>query len=258
MKLTIHDVGHGQCISFVHGNGNVMLWDCGHTDDYRPSEFLPDLGVGKVDYFFVTNFDEDHISDLPDLKESVRLRSIFRNKSISAEQLRTLKRQSGPISNAMESMLEMLGSYTGGPLDPVPDFPDVKFRTFHNPYGDAFSDTNNISLVTFLTVGGVKFVIPGDLEVKGWEGLLKQSAFVAELTDVSVFVAPHHGRENGYCAEVFDYCTPDVVIISDSEKKHATQEMVTTYGNEARGISFNGEKRYVLTTRRDGTLTWSF
>src|SRR6267143_355745 len=122
MKVTIHDVGHGACVSLVHQNGNVMLWDCGHSEDNRPSVFLPASGISRVDYFFITNYDEDHISDLPRLRANVTLRSLYRNKSISSAQLRSLKLQSGPITPAMESMLNMIDSYTGGPLTPPPYF----------------------------------------------------------------------------------------------------------------------------------------
>ena len=257
MELTVHNVGHGMCISLIHQNGNVMLWDCGHQEDYRPSSFLPELGVSKVDYFFVTNYDEDHISDLPDLRATLHLRSMYRNKSISADQLRSLKRETGPISTAMGAMLDMIGSYTAGPLTPAPDFPDVNFCTFSNPYSNEFNDTNNISLVTFLECGDTKFIIPGDVEKNGWEALLKKQNFINELAGVDVFIASHHGRENGYCGEVFDYCTPNVIIFSDSNIQHATQEMANTYSGHANGIQFNGSTRYVLSTRNDGTLTWT-
>lgn len=85
MKFTIHDVGHGSCVSLIHQNGNVMLWDCGQKEENRPSEFIPALGMSHIDYFFVTNYDEDHISDLPSLKQAVRIRSMYRNKSMSAD-----------------------------------------------------------------------------------------------------------------------------------------------------------------------------
>ena len=168
MKFTVHDVGHGLCMSLVHDNGNVMLWDCGHRELHRPSSFLPLLGISEIDYFFVTNYDEDHISDLPNLRAKVYLKSLYRNNSISSAQLRALKRQSGPISLAMESMLQMIDSYRYGPLSPAPSFPNVWYKTYSNLYSDEFSDTNNISLVTFVKCGNTKFIIPGDLEVKGW------------------------------------------------------------------------------------------
>lgn len=257
MDLTVHNVGHGLCISLIHQNGNVMLWDCGHQEYYRPSSFLPELGVSKVDYFFVTNYDEDHISDLPDLRDNLQLRSMYRNKSISADQLRVLKRETGPISAAMGVMLDMISNYTGGPLTPSPEFPGVNFRTFSNPYNDEFNDTNNISLVTFLECGDTKFIIPGDVEKKAWKALLKKQDFINELSGVDVFIASHHGREDGYCGEVFNYCTPDVIIFSDSNIQHATQEMADTYSRHANGIRFNGSTRYILSTRNDGTFKWT-
>lgn len=257
MKLTIHDVGHGLCVSLIHQNGNVMLWDCGHQENTRPSDFLPSLGVSQVDYFFVTNYDEDHMSDLPNLRDKVDIRSMWRNKSISAEQLRALKRQGGPISTAMESMLAMIQSYTAGPPSPAPKFPGVRSSTFYNSYNDEFPDTNNISLITFLKCGDTKFIIPGDIEEKGWLALLQKRDFVTELDSVNVFIASHHGRENGYCQEVFNKCSPDVVILSDSDIKHTTQEMSQVYANHASEIPFNGSPRRVLSTRKDGSLTWT-
>ena len=257
MRLTVYNVGHGACVSFIHKNGNVMLWDCGHQEEYRPSSFLPARGIHEVAYFFVSNYDEDHISDLPDLRTNVRLRSMYRNKSISADDLRAIKLQGGPISPAMESMLDMIRTYTGGPLSPPPDFTGARFITFHNNYGPEFEDTNNISLVTFFECGGTKFIIPGDVENAGWLGLLRNQNFIKELFGVNVFIASHHGRENGYCEDVFRYCKPDVFVFSDSKVKHATQEVTQLYSQHAKGISFNGETRYVLTTRNDGSLTWT-
>lgn len=244
-------------MSLIHQNGNVMLWDCGHKDDYRPSSFLPSLNITHVDYFFVTNYDEDHISDLPNLRRDVCLRSMYRNKSISADQLRALKLEGGPISPAMESMIDMIQSYTDGPLSPAPDFPGVRFKIFCNPFSDEFSDTNNISLVTFLECGDTKFIIPGDLEKKGWLALLQKRDFHNELSIVNVFIASHHGRDDGYCPEVFNVCSPDVIIFSDSNIKHATQEMSNIYANHANGVIFTGTTRYVLSTRNDGSLTWT-
>ncbi len=234
-----------------------MLWDCGHKEDYRPSDFLLASGISRIDYLFVTNYDEDHISDLPSLRANVKVCSLFRNKSISSAQLRALKRQGGPISPAMESMLSMIDSYTGEPLNPAPEFPEVRFKTFANSYGTQFPDTNNISLVTFLECGSTKFIIPGDLERAGWDKLLTRQDFVDELVGVNVFIASHHGREGGYHEGVFRVCSPHVVVFSDSEIQHGTQEMSKTYAEHASGITFNGEMRYVLSTRNDGTLMWT-
>ena len=73
---------------YIHENGNVMLWDCGHNESNRPSQFLPALGVVQVNQLFITNYDEDHISDLPNLHSIMGINTLTQNKGISANQLR--------------------------------------------------------------------------------------------------------------------------------------------------------------------------
>jgi len=201
LRVTIHNVGHGLCVSLIHDNGNIMLWDCGHVDSNRPSQFLTARGIFRIDRFFVTNYDEDHISDLPNLRANLNIPLLLRNKSISADQLRQLKLRSGPISPAMESMLDMIRTYTGDPLaiDP-PEFPGVRYSTFCNIHGVDFDDTNNISLVTFLECGTLRFVIPGDLEAAGWRALLENDNFQRELAGVNIFIASHHGIRGQVCS----------------------------------------------------------
>ncbi|WP_419586060.1 ComEC/Rec2 family competence protein [Thiolapillus sp.] len=255
IKVKVNNVGHGLCISLIHENGKVMLWDCGHNEDCRPSVFLPRSGISEIGIFFVTNYDEDHISDLPELRRKLHISTLHRNRSISKEQLISLKRQSGPISPAMASMLDMLDKYTHTPVKP-PEFPGVTYSCYRNDYETDFVDSNNISLVTFLTCNGHKFIIPGDLEKPGWEKLLNNTDFCQELQGVKIFIASHHGRENGYCEKVFEHCCPDVVVFSDEPIKHETQKMSEIYARHARGIQFGGKTRHVLSTRQDGTLEW--
>ena len=235
-----------------------MLWDCGHKSDpeNRPSKFLKDRGISTVNRLIVTNYDEDHISDLPNLRGDLDIEILLRNKSITTEQLRRLKLKDGAISDAMESLLDMMKLYTS-PVEGEPEFPGVKYHTFMHDYGREFDDTNNISVVTFLEMPSLCVVIPGDLETKGWEKHLGNRDFCQLLQKTNVFIASHHGRENGYCRDVFEYCKPIVVVFSDGPKKHATQEMANTYASHASGVKFNGKTRYALTTRNDGTFWWN-
>ena len=258
MEFTIHDVGHGFCAHLQHDNGNVMLWDAGHKTypENRPSRFLPEAGITTVHCMFVTNYDEDHISDLPNLVDSVRIETLYGNRSVTRAQLEALKKESGPITPAMSTLLSMLNTYTASVTDP-PRFPAVNFETFHCEYQKDFQDTNNLSLVTFLETPMCNFVIPGDIEKQGWQRLLQNHRFRNRLSKTHVFIASHHGRTSGYCREVFDHCDPSVVVFSDGPKKYATQEEADTYRAHASGVTFNGRKRYVLTTRNDGPICWS-
>ena len=258
MEFAIHDVGHGFCAHLRHDSGNVMMWDCGHksSPERRPSKFLPAASISTVHRLFVTNYDEDHISDLPNLRKAVRIQILHRNRSIDPAQLRALKLETGPLSPAMSALLAMLDEYTGDVTDP-PDFPGVSFESFSCNYPRDFRDTNNLSLVTFLETPGCNFVIPGDIEEPAWKKLLETKAFRNRLSRTKVFVASHHGRTNGYCREVFDLCSPNVVVFSDGPQQYATQEEADTYAQHASGVIFNGRTRYVLTTRNDGTISWT-
>lgn len=135
-----------------------------------------------------------------------------------------------------------------------PKFPEIEFVSFCNNY-PTFQDTNNLSLVFFVHYDGMGIIFPGDLERAGWKELLNNPEFRDHLNRVNIFVASHHGRESGYCEEVFNYCWPEIVIISDKEIVHETQKQ--QYARHASGVPWDGgsEKRYVLTTRADGMIT---
>ena len=236
-----------------------MMFDCGHESitEFRPSTYLKQLGTTSIERLFISNYDEDHISDLPEIRRLFRIRVLHRNRSIKSSELRELKMQSGPLSKAMTTFLRMNDEYVYPVCVPPPKFTGVEYTSFHNHYGLDFEDTNNISLVTFLKCNGTQFVLPGDIGNSGWERLLKKESFRASLRNVDYFVASHHGREDGYCEAVFEYCKPKAIVFSDGPVLFATQEMSNTYGRHATGIQFAGEQRKVLSTRRDGTLTWN-
>lgn len=255
MEIRIFDVSHGFCAYLIADNGNVMLFDCGHNErtGFRPSQYLPRSGCTGIEYLIIHNFDQDHVSDLPNLLNVLPVQMLYRNRSISPEQLTALKLESGPITQAMQSAIDMHASYVYEVTAP-PELPNIEFRCYYNSYPD-FTDTNNLSLVAFVHYDGMGIVFPGDLEKRGWEALLQQDAFCNHLERVNIFVASHHGRQGGYCEEVFDYCTPDMVIISDKEITHETQKQ--NYAGHVSGVIWNGgpQKRYVLTTRSDGMVT---
>lgn len=77
------------------------------------------------------------------------------------------------------------------------------------------------------------------------------------LSGVNIFVASHHGRENGYCEEVMNLCTNlRAVIISDKAKGFQSQETTNKYRQHTLGFDYHGTERHVLTTRSDGTMTF--
>lgn len=259
MRFEILNVEHGFCAYAVGNDGGVLLFDCGHGTANRPSAYLPARGINSIRRFFVTNYDEDHISDLLGVRRRLNIEVLTRNSSMTSSQIRSLK--TPPISAAMNELLGMVDSYTEGVAPEQLEPAGLQVWVYHNHY-PAFTDTNNLSLLTFLDVGSVSFALGGDLERAGWLSLLQEPHVQGLLRRVNVFVASHHGRDSGYCPEVFEYCKPRLIVMSDGPIQHDTQLMANTYAQHASGEAFNTpsgqEQRKVVTTRKDGNIYWEF
>jgi beta-lactamase superfamily II metal-dependent hydrolase len=258
MDLTVFDVEHGACALLTCDNGMRMMIDCGHngSTQWRPGDHLRRIGVDHLDMLVVTNYDEDHVSGLVNLRERVSIGWLWRNRSVSPDILRHLKSEDG-MGPGIDGLVEMACSYVGAnPPQPAPVFPGVTAEVFCLPYPE-FEDENNLSLVLFLKINGVGFLFPGDLETNGWLALLQRDARFREvMSQIQVLVASHHGRENGICAEIFDDhgCKPYWVVVSDKGYMFDTQKTVPFYKSRAIGARFRDQDRWVLTTRNDGAI----
>ena len=100
MRFEILDVEHGFCAYAIDSDGGVLLFDCGHGSANRPSTYLLDRGITNVRRFFVTNYDEDHISDLLAVRRNLHIEVLTRNASMTSNNIRSLK--TPPISPAIE------------------------------------------------------------------------------------------------------------------------------------------------------------
>jgi beta-lactamase superfamily II metal-dependent hydrolase len=76
------------------------------------------------------------------------------------------------------------------------------------------NNLNNHSIVTILEYASSKIIIPGDNEAASWKELIKDTGFVAAAKNPDVLVAPHHGRQAGYCYELFEAIGKTYIRIS--------------------------------------------
>ena len=163
MILQIFDVSHGFCALLIADNGNVMLFDCGHNDrtGFRPSWSLPRSGCTGIETFFITNYDDDHVSDLANLRRSLQIDTLHCNRSMPIGELEAMKRKAGPLTEGLRALFGMLEEYRHEVTTP-PQFPYIDCTIFCNQY-PSFVDTNNLSLVVFLHYDGMGMIFPGDL-----------------------------------------------------------------------------------------------
>lgn len=254
--FTLFNVGHGFCAYATTPGGSTILFDCGYDEElqFYPSRYFSDRKISNISGLALSHFDQDHVANLPALRKVVNFNTIIRNRGIPADFIRDQKEGTGGITAAMASAIDMHEHWIH-PVTVPPNYGGVKVTYFHNSY-PTFTDMNNLSLVTFLEYDGCGIVIPGDLECEGWLELMKQPAFCQCLRETNFFIASHHGRNAGYAEEVFEYCKPHIILLSDKSIVHDSQEH--DYSKHAKGVKWsNGQIRRVLTTRCDGHIRLS-
>lgn len=262
MKIEIHDVDHGGCAVLTSPSGHRLMLDCGQSLQ-RP--WFPSITYGRqhIDTLMILNLDEDHVEDLPDVWKSCQIGALVSNPTVTASAISAMKAKNG-MRAGVEHARDILSAHGAAVIgDWFNDLGGISWHAFYNVYGRDFTDTNNLSLAVFVTFGGFTILFGGDMEAAGWRRLMEIPAFRRRLFDVKVYVASHHGRDNGRCDELFDYCKPELVIFSDGPKQYETQETLSWYRTRAIGIpdwskpaGLQGyPTRKVMTTRTDGTLT---
>ncbi|MER9773286.1 hypothetical protein [Mesorhizobium sp. M0220] len=261
MLVEIFDVEHGACALATCDDQTRLMLDCGQNGltGWRPGNYLYDRGITTLDMLAVTNYDEDHVAGLPNLYDrNINIKWLLRNKSVTSHTINELKSEDGMGAGIAKLVDAIDNVFTGdASVTPQPTFAGMKKQVFYNSY-PTFEDENNLSMVVHLNCNGKGIMFPGDIERAGWLKLLEGENFRQALRDTTVLVASHHGRESGCCEEIFEYCKPFYVIISDKGYMYDTQKTIPFYRRFTKSGPFRNETRNVLTTRKDGLITFSF
>lgn len=262
MRIDIFNVGHGNCALVTCPNGRRIMVDCGYRTD--PGWFPSITYAGQfIDLLIFSNLDEDHVNDFPYIWRDVPLGSIFSNPSVTAPALAAMKNEHG-MDDGVRQAHAILRYFGSGLIGRPADFGSVRAWAYWNRYGVDFTDTNNLSIATFVRYGAFTVLFAGDLETAGWRTLLRSPYFRLDLASVNMLVASHHGRANGRCDEAFiNALHPDAVVFSDAPRQYESQDTDAWYRARTKGIvdltsyrhPISGYgKRHVLTTRRDGSM----
>lgn len=265
MIIDIWDVGHGACSMITYSDGKRVMVDAGHRFDPFWAPSIEYYGQ-HVDMLVLQNLDEDHVANLPYVIQNIEVRGLLSNPTVDVNALRNMKREYGMDAGVTETcrLLKEYGPSWGSRVwqsGQVYGYPGW-WHAFWNRHFVDFTETNNLSVPFFAGLGNFSILFGGDLEEAGWKALMRQPNFSERLMQVKILVASHHGRANGRCEEVFRLCRPEVVIISDYEHRHLSQQTVGWYGDRVNGIADNTvgwtlagpQLRKVLTTRNDGSL----
>lgn len=262
LKIIIWDVQHGSSSYIRTPNNQHIVIDLGtgsRSDlTFSPLRYLNShWGVKQLDCVVITHPHRDHLDDIFNF-DSLSPKVLYRPNHISEASIKKSNRDVD--SDIISKYIEISHRYTAAVLsDPLYSTNNggVDIQTFV-PTECSESNINNHSIVTVLSYAGSKILIPGDNEPVSWKELLQRNDFRSAIKNTNILVAPHHGRDSGFCNELFDYISPDLTIISDG--RLCDTSATERYANKTNGCTVcrrNGgtAERRCVTTRNDGVVS---
>jgi len=260
------DVQHGSAAYINTPADEHIVIDLG-VGSYQGSslQFSPLLhlknryGVRRLDGVVITHPHRDHIDDIGNFDE-LSPRVLLRPKHLSAEDVRGGNRSKD--RSIIDQYLAIDARYnqpvsSGESPFRSPWSDEHTIRTF-TPTSCSPSNLNNHSIVTVVTYAGSKLLLPGDNEPPSWEELLARRDFVEAIRGTDILLAPHHGRDSGFCPALFKHIEPRLTVISDG--RFCDTSATSRYGNVTKGWKVHrrrkgtSEERKCVTTRNDGVI----
>jgi len=256
-RVIVFDVDHGFCAFVKSPTGQTLMIDCGRKGQFSPVVYLinNELNGAGLTKLIVTHPHDDHIEDIQYVTSKLEP-FILRRQVYDWE---AVKEGDGDYEN-LDHYSTWQAKYSA-PAPAVEWGMDIKVFYLTPAEAQALNQdnwVNNSGMVVVVTITGTKFsekfVFGADVETDGFTELLKDKNFKAAVAGADFYVASHHGHSSGFSTELYDAMgKPFLNLISVTS---GDDDVDSRYGSAdyAVGVEIDGEKRYSLTTRTDGSI----
>ncbi len=210
-RMTVLDVGQGQCILLQCGGENVLV-DCGGEDDRAAADAaaqcLLSQGITQLDALILTHYDLDHAGGAPLLLSRIPAGQLYLPDITADNQIRqVLENTYGDKILWIRQQFQLTLGQAICTLYP----------------GDETQNANESSMCILFQAENCDILITSDRDGTGERQLLKE----AELPELEVLVVGHHGSKYATSLELLQATRPDYGVISVGEANqygHPTQE----------------------------------
>lgn len=206
MTVTVLDVGQGQSV-LLRCADNLILVDCGgdgadNAGDIA-ADYIQSRGRSLVDVLILTHYHNDHANGAAQLLRRVAvghliLPDVEEEHPLRGELLALAREKDIPVSLVRTDTVLSMGE-------------DKELTCF--PPLNSGDSANEQGLTVLARRGDFEVLIPGDMNTRTEQMLLGY----AELPDVELLIAGHHGSNDSNSQLLLDTITPDVCIISVGE-----------------------------------------
>lgn len=251
-RILCVDVGQGDGICILSKDGHAILVDGGSSDvkkvySYRIEPMLKYYGVRKIDAWFLTHGDSDHVSGIEEALGggSISIKQVILPDISGDETLEEIR------TSAEERKISVQKIHPGDRLTAG----NFRLDCLYPENGNCAGNKNNASLVLSLTrrmkIGNFVMLLMGDLEKEGEDVLIREGT----LPDCDVLKVGHHGSSGATSDAFLAAVLPEWAFIScgeDNRYGHPHDETLerlnsigcrylTTAGQGALGIIFSSE-----------------
>ena len=211
-EISFLDVGQGDAIYISSGDGTNYFIDGGSSDvkdvgKYRILPFLKYNGVKKIDYWFVSHADADHVSGLVEIMESGYIVNnlVLAEASLGDEKVESL------CELAVQKGINVVYMKAGD----VVKSKNISFTCIY-PEKRVIKDRNESSLVLLLEVDegsdieNFRALFAGDISEKIEQKLLSNT----KLEKITLLKGIHHGSNYSNSKAFLQSIRPEYVVIS--------------------------------------------
>lgn len=215
-------VGQGDATLFEFGDGKTALVDAGPSSSSEILvDYIKDQKINKIDYFFLTHADADHVGGGVSIFQSFEVGNFYRpmTRCLSESSPSDYPQHDTYIYNAVITEAYACVPqeniyYSSTALGEITDTNfKIKFLYPDKPY----SSTNASSLAMMIEMQGYKFLMMGDCELKQ-ENLI--TTIYKDQLKCDVLKLGHHGAATSTGTTLLSYAKPDYGVISVGENNY--------------------------------------
>ncbi len=216
-SITFLNVGQGDGTCIRNDNGNVYMVDGGSSSEsklgsYTLEPYLKCMGYRKVDGWFVSHYDSDHVNGLIEMLENYNRDFIGNN--IAGITIKRIVLPDLDVEEELQKEILQLAKKNEIPVsylrqgDTISDA-QTCFTIYNPRKGVTYEDSNAGSMVMKVSYKDLSVLMTGDVQGNGEKGLLD-----IDMGKIDILKVAHHGSKNSSGVEILEHIKPSMAVIS--------------------------------------------